>query len=258
MNASEVPAHIATVLAARLRKAASRSSVPGSLPVLFFGDLPAARIATVGLNPSKQEYLDQSGAQLQGSNRRFETLDSLDATSRETLSDHQIDRAISTMRSYFQPGMPIYSWFSHLDRVLTPLGASYGAGSAAHLDLVQEATNPTWSQLVKEQPVEAQALLQSDLPFLHWEIESFPLTLLICNGTTAFDHVIRLLNGRMIETGKLKRVTWRVAEAFIGPRRLHVAGWNIPLVRPTGLGLNGEVQLGELIGQAAKSAGSRS
>jgi uracil-DNA glycosylase len=257
MNASEVPADIATVLAARLRKAASRSSVPGSLPVLFFGDLPAARIATVGLNPSKQEYLDQSGGQLQGSRRRFETLTSVGAASRETLSDHQIDRALRTMRSYFHPGMPVYSWFSHLDRVLKPLGASYGTGSAAHLDLVQEATNPTWSQLVKEQPLEAEALLQSDLPFLQWEIESFGLSLLVCNGTTAFNNVVRLLKGEVFETGKLKRITWWVAAASIGPRILRISGWNIPLVRATGLGTSGELQLGELIGQAATWAGLR-
>src|SRR6266852_2989788 len=208
MNAFEVPTDIAAVLAARLRKAASRSSVPASLPVLFFGDLPAARIVTVGLNPSKHEYLDQSGGQLQGSRRRFETLTSLGAASRETLSDHQVERALRTMRSYFHPGMPVHSWFSPLDRVLKPLGASYGTGSAAHLDLVQEATNPTWSQLSKEQPLEAEALLQADLPFLQWEIESFTLNVLICNGTTAFDNVVRLLNGRVVETGKLKRITW--------------------------------------------------
>jgi hypothetical protein len=225
------------------------------LPVLFFGDLPAAHIATVGLNPSKQEYLDQSGGYLEGPRRRFETLESLGATSRETLTDHQINRAFQTMRSYFHPGKPVYSWFSHLDRVLKPLRVSYSAGSAAHLDLVQEATNPTWSELSKQQPLEAEDLLSSDLPFLQWEIETFPLKLLICNGTTAFDNVVRLLKGKVVQSGKLERVTWWVAKASIGSRILDVAGWNIPLVRPTGLGLTGEVELGELIDQAVSRTG---
>jgi len=246
---------VAKGLGARLRKAPSRSSVPGSLPVLFFGELPAASIATVGLNPSKQEYIDPLGRQLEGPRRRFETLESLEAASRESITDHQIDRAIRTMRSYFRPGKPVYSWFSHLDRVLKPLGVSYSAGSAAHLDLVQEATNPTWSELSKQQPLEARDLLRSDLPFLQWEIETFPLKLVICNGTTAFDNVVRLLEGNVIKSGKLERVTWWVAKASIGSRGLDIAGWNIPLARPTGLGLTGEVELGELIGQAVSRTG---
>jgi uracil-DNA glycosylase len=251
----EIPADVAMVLGARLRKAASPLSVPGSLPVLFFGDLPAASIATVGLNPSKQEYLDRLGGQLEGPGRRFETLESLGATSRETLTDEQINQAFRTMRSYFQPGKPVYSWFNHLDRVLRPLGVSYSSGSAAHLDLVQEATNPTWSELLKQQPLEAETLLRSDLVFLQWEIETFSLRLLICNGTTAFDNVVRLLKGRVVQSGGLKRITWWVAIASSGPRTLGVAGWNIPLVRATGLGSAGEGQLGELISYAVSRPG---
>jgi hypothetical protein len=45
----------------RLRLERSESSVPRSLPVLFFGDALAAHVATVGLNPSKFEYLDRRG-----------------------------------------------------------------------------------------------------------------------------------------------------------------------------------------------------
>jgi hypothetical protein len=51
----------------RLRRAPSASTVPGSLPVLFFGDLFSARVATVGLNPSNQEYTTRDGAMLTGS-----------------------------------------------------------------------------------------------------------------------------------------------------------------------------------------------
>lgn len=88
------------VLRRRLRRPPSRSSVPGSLPVLFFGDLPGARIATVGLKPSRREYLDPSGRELTGALRRFETLESVGAPRREDLTDDQVDQAIRTMRAY--------------------------------------------------------------------------------------------------------------------------------------------------------------
>src|SRR5262245_7830537 len=111
MSGEGLPEEIRRRLYERLRRPPSRSSVPGSLPVLFFGDLPAARAVTVGLNPSWQEYLDRSGRELNGAGRRFETLQSLTAPDRPSLSDDQCNRAIQTMHSYYQPGKPVYGWF---------------------------------------------------------------------------------------------------------------------------------------------------
>ena len=65
----------------RLRRDASVVPVPSSLPVLFFGDLLTARVATVGINPSWQEYLGPDKRELTGNRRRFETLTSLVAQS---------------------------------------------------------------------------------------------------------------------------------------------------------------------------------
>ena len=93
----------------RLRRAPSRSSVPGSLPVLFFGDLFQARAVTVGLNPSDREYVDRSGNELEGALRRFETMASLGAAARDALTADQCERAIATMRDYYGPGKPVYA-----------------------------------------------------------------------------------------------------------------------------------------------------
>jgi len=250
-----IPLEIASALRRRLRRAASPSSVPGSLPVLFFGDLPNAWIATVGLNPSRQEYLDRSGRELMGSSRRFETLSSLGALTRNSMTDGQADRAIDTMRAYFQPGKPVYSWFGHLNRVVASLGAEYGTGRAAHLDLVQEATDPTWSLLAQHRPEEASALMSADLPFLRWEIETYPLKLVLCNGRSVFDHVVKVLGAAVVETGTAKRATWWIAKAIAGGRAVGVGGWNMPLVRPTGLDSTAEAVLGSTLGTAARSAG---
>src|SRR5712692_8114276 len=95
-------AKILPALRGRLRRAPSRSTVPGSLPVLFFGDLFTARIATLGLNPSDQEYLTPSVYELIGASRRFETLTSLGAQDRALLTVDQCDRAVERMRDYFR------------------------------------------------------------------------------------------------------------------------------------------------------------
>lgn len=230
-------------LYARLRRPPSASSVPQSLPVLFFGDLFSAGVATVGLNPSDQEYLGPGGVELEGASRRFETLTSLGAADRASLTDEQCERAIRRMRTYYQPGKPIYRWFRALDRVTRAMGYEYEAGEVAHLDLAQEATNPTWSELAKTSPAEFQTLRSADLPFLRWQFETFPLHTVICNGRTVFNEVCRLIGGQVKGEGKLRRITWYAGEATLSGRRVRLAGWNLPLAQPTGLGAAGEEEL---------------
>jgi hypothetical protein len=43
-------------LYARLCRPPSKSTAPESLPILFFGNLLNAEVATVGINPSCREY----------------------------------------------------------------------------------------------------------------------------------------------------------------------------------------------------------
>ena len=45
--------------------------VPGSTPVLSFGNPWTASVATVGLNPSRREVVDVDGALLDDEQRRF-------------------------------------------------------------------------------------------------------------------------------------------------------------------------------------------
>jgi len=235
------------LLYARLRQRASHSSVPKSLPVLFFGDLFTAHVATVGLNPSDREYVDKQGLELEGAERRFETLTSLHATDRPSLTDEQCDRAIQTMREYYQPGKPIYTWFRPLARVTSAMGFSYAKGEVAHLDLAQEATKPTWSRLSQTSPAEFDALRSTDLPFLRWLLEESPLHTVICNGRTVIDEVCRLIGGQITKKGKLQRITWYIGKAALNGRTIWLAGWNIPLAHPTGLGAAGEQELGRIL-----------
>lgn len=246
---------IAGPLYERLRRQASPSSVPGSLPVLFFGDLLSSRVATVGLNPSPHEFTDRQGRELDGAQRRFETLSSLGAESRADLSDEQCNWAIDTMRGYIDAGRPAYSWFNSLGRVLAGMGVSYALRQACHLDLVQESTDPTWSRLSAGRPEEAGALLRQDLPFLHWEIASFPIDIVICNGRSVLDTVIAELGASVTAYEKPSRFAWTVAIADMDTRRVGVAGWNIPLARPTGMTSQDQVELGTLFLERLDSHG---
>jgi len=235
---------LASKLHDRLRWPAVPSTVPGSLPVLFFGDLPRARVATIGLNPSRQEYLSRASVELDGSLRRFETLGSLGATDRASLTPMQAAAAIETMGGYFAPSKPVYSWFAPLARVVDGFGASFTDGSAAHLDLVQEATDPVWSKLGRSA---AADVLARDLQFLRWQIEAFGLGTLICTSATVLKNVMGLVDARVVSEGALARIRWTVATGQVSGRAIHVAGWNIPLARPTGLDAAGQVELGALL-----------
>jgi hypothetical protein len=61
------------------------------------------------------------------------------------------------------------------------------------------------------------------------------------------DEVCRLIGGRITEEGKLQRITWYIGKATLNARTIWLAGWNIPLARPTGLGAVGEQELGRIL-----------
>jgi hypothetical protein len=217
--------------------------------VLFFGDALSARVATIGLNPSKREYLAPNGEPLSDRKQRFATTMLLGAAAREELSDAQADQAIHIMRSYYDLGKPVFgSYFRHLTNLLDGMGASYRSRSATHLDLVQESTDPVWSSL---SPDERSALLTRDLPFLTWQLENLPrLEAAICAGKTVSEQLRAQVHVEVRETGTMKRIRWWLGTAHLTKRALPIGGWNYPLDRPTGLGTAGEIELGRMFARA--------
>ena len=219
----------------RLRWPASPSTVADSLPVLFFGDVHSARTATVGLNPSPFEYVDESGRELEGGDRRFESLNSLAAPDRSRLSSSHVDRAIHRMITYFDQKSTVYeAWFGHLIRFLSGCGLSFRKRTSVHLDLAQEATCPAWQRLKRTKPVEHQTLLERDSAFLKWQLNAFTFDTIFCNGRSVYKEVARLLGveSNPAETRETHLLSWWIVP--LADARV-VVGWNRPLDKPTGL-----------------------
>ena len=233
----------------RLRRAPSASSVPGSLPILCFGDYTTARVATVALNPSNQEYTTApskafpAGQLLGGTSQRFATLESLGVANREELTDAQCEEALTWMRNYFRGGERVYRYFGHIQRFLEGAGYDLMRGAALHLDLVQEATFPVWRRL---QPKERDGLLAADVAFLKWQLNWLPLEAVFCNGRTAGEHVGSALAVTVREEGTdaAGKLRWWIGTGIARGQAIPVAWWNIPLNLATGLNGDGERRFG--------------
>ncbi len=116
-------------------------------PVPWLGDLRAASVATASVLPSNQEFVDRSGRELCGPDRRLPTLTSLGLRSwHEARADHK-DIVLEACRTYFR-GRPRRRWFAALERLLLAAGTSLAEPSlgACHIHLVPFALTRPWSR----------------------------------------------------------------------------------------------------------------
>lgn len=156
--------------------------VEGSTPVVAFGDVLHARVATLGLNPSRIEF-EVRRVELDGSKRRFETTRSLGLVSLADATDTAVAAIFRRCNEYFQRN-PYRRWFNRLEPVLRSVGASYYDGTACHLDLSQWATDPTWNGLL---PAVRSKLVDRDGPFLARQLEAEQIEVLLLNGAAVVD-----------------------------------------------------------------------
>src|SRR5579864_8279521 len=71
-------------------------------PVPSFGDLATSTVATLGLNPSNREFVDEAGNELDGWDRRFHTLHSLGLCCWEDASAAHLRMILASCRNYFR------------------------------------------------------------------------------------------------------------------------------------------------------------
>lgn len=176
----------------------------GSTPVISFGDFTSAKVLTIGINPSSNEFLTSGrNRALIPSNRgkRLEDFESLKIRTYEDIDESKAIKIWQGCRDYFSKSKnPYLSWFGHFEQVFTQIGASYLDGSAAHVDLVQWATTPAWSSLTERAQRE---LLEGDIDFFRWQNRQPNVVARLINGSTVINQAKKLGIFSLREDGTL-------------------------------------------------------
>ncbi len=248
---------------ARLRQRAPEGVriVAGSTPVVAFGDLRRARIATLAINPSQGEFLYKEGnRERDGVDRRLETLRSLRCEDLAEAPRESIQRAFASCNAYFTRRP--YTYFGKLETVLRHVKASFYDGSACHLDLVQWATKPRW---IKLEPWERENLLQTDVPFLKKQLSHEHLRLIVINGSGVREQYERFFGTRLEDVQFPRQSSLKVSGgpsiSFFQGRTSsdqHVVGWNINLQSTFGVSTENVKAVAEHIARIVSRSESRS
>lgn len=149
-------------------------------PVPSFGDATNCTVATLGLNPSNREFVDEAGRELDGPKRRFHTLQSLGIVRWSDVSLHHVRLIRESCRRYFGRN-PYDGWFKRLDDVIGGIASYYGGRSiACHLDLIPYATSCKWTMLTSLQRGTLMKVAQETLGAL---IRESAVRTLVLNGS---------------------------------------------------------------------------
>lgn len=172
-------------------------------PVPAFGDPAKAIVATLGLNPSNREFVDERGRELAGTARRFHTLSSLGLTRWGEADSRHLELVLQSCQDYFGRN-PYDRWFRKLDQLLVGTGASYyssrratdgsQASAACHLDLIPYATRRKWTDLTGQQRTR---LLECSVRALGAVLRDSSIGVLVLNGQSVVAHFEVLVDARL-------------------------------------------------------------
>ena len=172
--------------------------------MISFGRFSSSMVATLGLNPSRLEFLDRFGRELNASGRRFETLTSLGVHALDVAPTAAIEGVAAACERYFERN-PYRRWFDQLEPLLQPVGTSFYAGTACHLDLVQWATDPAWGRLTNTQ---RRCLLGEDVKFLAQQLRHSSIRLLLLNGRAVINHFQAAFDCQLTQTAGVDRTSF--------------------------------------------------
>jgi hypothetical protein len=161
--------------------------IPWSCPVPAFGDPSTSFVATLGLNPSNREFVDEAGNELEGASRRLHTLKSLGLTRWSDADAGHVELVEEGCRRYFSRN-PYNDWFRSLDLLIAGTRASYYGmfAGACHLDLIPYATRRKWTDLTTRQRSALLAMAGDTLGSL---LRDSPIRLIIVNGRTVIENL---------------------------------------------------------------------
>lgn len=184
---SSLPTLLSRIESSEIRRC---GVIPWGCPVPVFGNLERSKIATLGINPSNLEFVDQNGNELAGELRRFHTLNSLQLPSWGSADASHVRYILESFDEYFNRN-PYDRWFKKLDVLLAGANATYyekrepelpifAANTlACHLDLVPYATRLKWTELRSSQ---RDALLRFGGNCLGHLLRDSQIEFVICNG----------------------------------------------------------------------------
>lgn len=207
-----------------LRKENSRYIVPGSTPVVSFGDFTTAKTLTVSINPSSLEFATK-GKLLPSKKKRLVDKERLNLDLEAPLGEEHAELIWTGCKKYFE-GNP-YSWFESLETLLSGVDRSFYTGNSAHIDLVQWATFPAWKDIPD---ADQNNLISDDREFLRYQVSMPNVDQLIINGLKVVN-TIRKIEGFELEvkeelkymSGKRKG-TCRLLVGT-GPHNKKIVGW---------------------------------
>jgi hypothetical protein len=168
-----------------------------STPVVAFGNPNTARVATLGINPSSNEFQIGNGDKTPLGRQVKKRLVDTEVLGLENPISLNIDQAIKVIKGcygYFSgPDANPYEWFTKLEKyILKPAGFTYygSSANACHLDLVQWATDPVWDSI--ENKATKKMLLTKDQEFLRYQLTSYNFEYVFLNGSTVIERFKKL------------------------------------------------------------------
>lgn len=184
--------HYKNILSFMERNDISRYIIKIGSPILYFGNIHQAKVATLGINPSDKEFFNNDKDELSGDVRRFHTLNSLGLNSWSDITEDDYYKIIKTFDNYFINN-PYNVWFKQLDYIMSGCDISYyfPYRNAIHLDLSPIATYYKWSDIPNHI---RKIMLDSGIDTLTQLIERSHIKTIILNGHTIIKYVEALSN----------------------------------------------------------------
>lgn len=193
---------VVSYLISRLAAASQKNTkvIPWSCPVPSFGDISRSRIATIGINPSNKEFVDDSANELAGKDRRFHTLRSLGLKTWADAEEAHLREIALACQKYFETN-PYDRWFRALDFLISGTSFSYYSPmfSACHLDLVPFATSCKWAELTSEHRSNLFSISGDALGRL---VRDSQLQILVLNGSSVVTQFQRICSTTLASARK--------------------------------------------------------
>jgi hypothetical protein len=211
----------------RITRPSSISGViPGSTPVVSFGDFTSAKIVTLSINPSSKEFL-KGKKLLPIGEKRLVDREVLGINPQQDISESDAEIVWEGCKNYFKAEANPYSWFDDLEVILNHANHSYFNGSASHIDLVQSATFPAWAALP---PNIKEELLKEDYQFFKYQTSVSSIGTILINGRQVYE-VAKKTSGFELEIKD--QITLKSGNRTIptsvftgfGPNKKKVIGW---------------------------------